>query len=90
MTLGEYVEEEKYSDTFKNCYLMPMCASVWSVSFNEVSKFPVVALVQFWVNHHLLDIFQRPRWRVVKNQGQAYVKKVIESKCSKIRPLLIN
>lgn len=29
------------------------------------------------MNHHLLDIFQRPLWRVVKGRSQAYVAKVV-------------
>ncbi len=33
-------------------------------------------LVRFWVNHHLLDIFQRPLWRVVKGRSREYVKRV--------------
>lgn len=33
-------------------------------------------LIRFWVNHHLLDVFQRPRWRVVKGRSREYVKKV--------------
>lgn len=35
-------------------------------------------LVRFWVNHHLLDIFQRPLWRVIKGRSQAYVTKVLQ------------
>lgn len=77
MTLGQYIEMEKYSDLFKTCYLLPMCAAVWSVPFETVSDFPVIVLVRFWVNHHLLDVFQRPRWRVVKDRSYNYVKKVL-------------
>ena len=34
-------------------------------------------LIRFWVNHHLLDIFQRPLWRVIKGRSRTYVDKVI-------------
>jgi predicted NAD/FAD-binding protein len=34
-------------------------------------------LVRFWVNHHLLDLFQRPCWRVVKGRSKSYVDKVL-------------
>ena len=53
-----------------------MCAAVWSVPFETVLKFPVVVLVRFWVNHHLLDLFQRPVWRVVKGRSVQYVNRV--------------
>jgi predicted NAD/FAD-binding protein len=35
--------------------------------------FPIITLIRFWVNHHLLDIIERPLWRVVKGRSKAYV-----------------
>lgn len=78
MTLAEYLKKERYSDSFISWYLLPMCAAVWSVPNEQVLTFPITMLVRFWVNHHLLDITQRPRWRVVKDRSQQYVKKVVE------------
>jgi len=40
-------------------------------------EFPVQLLVRFWANHHLLDIFQRPLWRVVKGRSKSYVDRVL-------------
>lgn len=34
-------------------------------------------LVRFWANHHLLDLIQRPCWRVVKGRSKTYVDKVL-------------
>jgi predicted NAD/FAD-binding protein len=34
-------------------------------------------LVRFWANHHLLDITQRPLWRVVKPRSEAYVQRAL-------------
>eukprot|EP00983_Pelagomonas_calceolata_P077115 1153726-Pelagomonas_calceolata.AAC.2 len=41
-------------------------------------EFPVQLLIRFWVNHHLLDLFQRPLWRVVKGRSKSYVDKVLQ------------
>merc|ERR1719162_2224918 len=30
-------------------------------------------MIRFWANHHLLDVVQRPVWRVLKGRSQAYV-----------------
>lgn len=38
--------------------------------------FALQMLVQFWVNHHLLSLIERPLWRVVKNRSRSYVLKV--------------
>ena len=34
-------------------------------------------LVRFWTNHHLLDVLQRPVWRVVKGRSRAYVERIL-------------
>lgn len=31
VTLGQYLQEQGYSESFKNNYVLPMCAAVWSV-----------------------------------------------------------
>ena len=43
----------------------------------QVMEFPVVMLVRFWANHHLLDLLQRPLWRVVKGRSRSYVDKIL-------------
>ncbi|GFR51020.1 hypothetical protein Agub_g13347 [Astrephomene gubernaculifera] len=78
MTLAEYLAKHGYSAAFTDNYVVPMCAAVWSVPTAQVLEFPVRMLVRFWVNHHLLDLFQRPLWRVVKGRSEAYVKRVCQ------------
>lgn len=47
-TIGEYLEREGYSDAFRDDYLIPMTASVWSTSPDKCSlEFPAVTLVRF-------------------------------------------
>jgi predicted NAD/FAD-binding protein len=68
----------RYGDAFRDNYVAPMCAAVWSVPYKQALEFPVQMLIRFWVNHHLLDIFQRPLWRVLCDRGEAYVKEVLK------------
>jgi cyclopropane-fatty-acyl-phospholipid synthase len=56
-----------------------MSAAVWSVPNAHVLDFPIQMLVRFWQNHHLLDILQRPLWRVIKGRSESYVKRALES-----------
>lgn len=42
-------------------------------------------LVRFWINHHLLDLFQRPLWRVVRGRSETYVKHVCRGRFSSSR-----
>lgn len=47
-TIGQYLDREGYSETFKRDYLIPMTAAVWSTSPDKCSlEFPAVTLVRF-------------------------------------------
>ncbi|KAI8475498.1 MAG: cyclopropane fatty acid synthase [Monoraphidium minutum] len=76
-TLASYLQQHGYSDAFRRNYLLPMCAAVWSVPNQQVLEFPIQMLVRFWANHHLLDLTQRPKWRVVKGRSRNYVAAVL-------------
>lgn len=67
----------RYGEYFHNNCGIPMCAVVWSVPHTQAEQFPVQMLVRFWVNHHLLDVLQRPLWRVVKGRSESYVNAVL-------------
>lgn len=51
------------------------CASPARAS-PQVLDFPVRTLIRFWVNHHLLDLYQRPCWRVVSGRSKTYVDRI--------------
>jgi predicted NAD/FAD-binding protein len=47
-SIGQYLEREGYSRTFRDDYLIPMTAAVWSTSPDKCSlDFPAVTLVRF-------------------------------------------
>ena len=43
----------------------------------QVMLLPISFLVRFWVNHHLLDLLQRPVWRVVSGRSCQYINKIV-------------
>lgn len=64
ITIGTYLQREGYSEAFRDDYLIPMTAAVWSTSPDKASlEFPAQTLVRFMWNHHLLSTFAtRPDW----------------------------
>ena len=50
-----------------------------SCSDADALAWPVKSLVRFWKNHHLLDLLERPVWRVLKGRSRAYVEAVVAS-----------
>lgn len=78
LTLEDYLKVRNYSEFFKYKHIYPMASSIWSSSLNEIKQYPFEQFVNFFSNHGLLNLTNRPKWRTVKNGSQSYVKKIIE------------
>ena len=76
MTLGEYLDGENYSVPFRDWYLLPMAAAIWSAPRKDILDFPLPTFVRFCRNHGLLQITDRPRWRTVQGGGRNYVDRI--------------
>ncbi len=77
ITLGEYLDEGDYSTPFREWYLLPMAAAIWSVPLSAVLDFPLPTFVQFCHRHGLLQIFDRPQWRTVAGGARTYVRRMV-------------
>lgn len=77
MHLGDYLIEEKYSAEFRDWYLIPMAAAIWSCPSEQMLAFPLATFIQFCHNHGLLQVNDRPKWFTVKNGARNYVQKNI-------------
>lgn len=76
-TLGSYLDSKRYGTLFTDNYLLPMVSAIWSTSLEEVQDFPLVFFAQFFDNHGLLDIVNRPQWFTIKGGSKQYVNKLI-------------
>jgi len=79
LTIGQYLEREGYSRSFRDDYLIPMTAAVWSTSPDKTSlEFPAHTLVRFMWNHHLLSTLAvRPPWLTIAGGSQRYIDAII-------------
>ncbi|CAM3459575.1 NAD(P)/FAD-dependent oxidoreductase [Arcobacter aquimarinus] len=73
-TLGEYIKD--YSDAFKQRYLLPMGAAIWSTPSNEMNNFPARTFLTFFKNHGLLGVSTHHQWLTVSNGSINYVNKI--------------
>ncbi len=76
VSLGEYLEREGYSAAFRDWYLLPMAAAIWSSPRREILDFPLPSFLSFCDNHGLLQIFDRPQWRTVAGGARTYVARI--------------
>lgn len=85
MTLGEYLEWGGYSRAFVEHHIVPMGSAVWSTRPDEMLRFPMRFLVQFFHNHGFLRIQDRPQWLVVRGGSRSYVEALVAPFRDKIR-----
>lgn len=75
LTLGEFLENGNYSQEMCASYLYPMGAAIWSAPIDKIKLFPALAFFNFFKNHGLLSITNRPRWQTVSGGSSAYLEK---------------
>ena len=76
-TLGSYLASKRYGALFTDNYLLPMVSAIWSTSLDEVQDFPLVFFAQFFDNHGLLDVVNRPQWFTIRGGSKQYVNKLV-------------
>jgi len=76
LTVGEYLQQQGYSEVFAQWYLLPMAAAIWSCPTATVLDFPALTLIRFFKQHGLLQVSNRPQWMTVKNGSRTYVEKL--------------
>ena len=74
ITLGEYLQQGKFSSYMIENYLLPMAAAIWSTPTLRAADFPAEAFLRFFKNHGLLAIRNRPQWKTVVGGSFAYIK----------------
>ena len=77
MTLGAYLTMGKYSAEFRDWYLLPMAAAIWSCPTQAMLDYPLTTFVRFARNHGLLQITDRPQWHTVRGGGRQYVERIV-------------
>lgn len=76
LTLGEFLENNAFSDYFCENYILPMGAAIWSSPMTDIRAFPFSFFARFFLNHGLLDVVNRPQWYVIEGGSKAYIPKL--------------
>ncbi|MDF1780259.1 MAG: FAD-dependent oxidoreductase [Alcanivoracaceae bacterium] len=76
--LASYLRREGYSERFISHYILPMGGAIWSCSDTQMAEFPARFFVQFFHNHGLLSLRNRPQWYVVPGGSRSYVERLLE------------
>ena len=77
-TLGDFLNKKKLSKYFVEYHLIPMVAAIWSMPFEKAKEMPIKFFLNFFTNHGLFKLKDRPQWYTVTNRSRTYVKKITD------------
>jgi len=73
LTLGKYLENNRYSQAFIDDHILPMGCALWSGPSEIVKQFPARYFIRFMANHQMLKVDNRPQWRTVTGGSSTYI-----------------
>ena len=79
LTLGDYLQQQQYSQIFIDDHILPMACALWSGPPDVVKDFPVRYFVAFMANHQMLKTDNRPEWRTVSGGSSTYIQAFMQA-----------
>ena len=85
LTLGQYLQNNRYSQAFVDDHILPMACALWSGPPSIIEKFPARYLMAFMNNHQMLQIDQRPEWRTIEGGSDSYIQAFLKKFQGRVR-----
>jgi predicted NAD/FAD-binding protein len=76
-SLGEWLDQLRFSRPFIDRLIVPQASAVWSADPHQMWSFPARFLVEFFDNHGMLSFRGRPQWRTVRGGSARYVEALL-------------
>jgi len=76
VSIGTFLERFGYSRIFIEDHILPVSAAIWSTPARGMLDFPARTFIEFFANHGLLQVNNRPKWRTVTGGSQSYVRAI--------------
>ena len=77
--LGAFVERARLSTYFRDNFLLPLVAAVWSCDATTAADYPARYLFTFLDHHGMLSVYGSPAWRTVTGGSATYVRAVADT-----------
>jgi len=85
MTLGDVIDQGRYSSLFTERYLYPMASAVWSMPVSSIRQFPALTMIRFFDNHGMLGINTHPKWKVIRGGSNRYIAPITQPYMDRIQ-----
>jgi uncharacterized protein len=84
-SLGEFLHEGRYSPQFVQRLIVPQASAVWSADPRRMWEFPASMLAEFFANHGMFGLADRPTWLTVKGGSARYVEAIVRPLGERLR-----
>ena len=74
LSLGDWLERHRFSRPFVERLIVPQVSAVWSADPRHRLSFPARFLAEFFENHGMLSLRDRPSWRAIRGGSTRYVE----------------
>jgi len=75
-SLGHWLEQQGFSRHFVERLIVPQASAVWSADPAQMWAFPASFMAEFFENHGMYSLRDRPRWRTVGGGSRSYVEAI--------------
>jgi predicted NAD/FAD-binding protein len=75
--LGVFLSDIGVGREFREQYLIPMSAAIWSADPACLNGFPAKFILGFFRNHGLLQLEDRPQWLTIADRSRNYVTELM-------------
>jgi predicted NAD/FAD-binding protein len=75
-SLGAWLEQQGFSQHFIDRLIVPQAAAVWSADPEQMWSFPASFMAEFFDNHGMYSLRDRPKWRTVAGGSRSYVEAI--------------
>jgi len=75
-SIADLIEQMGLGSRFREHYLFPFCAAIWSTPERDIAAFPARALVRFMRNHGLMSRSEHHQWWTVEGGSISYVTRL--------------
>ncbi|GAB2534711.1 NAD(P)/FAD-dependent oxidoreductase [Nocardia heshunensis] len=78
MPLAEFLRQHRFSRYFRDNFMTPLVAAVWSCDPGLADRYPAHYLFRFLDHHGMLSVYGSPSWRTVVGGSGRYVDKIAD------------